>query len=355
MAVLLLGMLGIWPLVSGGFTFLKRMQGTETTDASFQIEDHPVPFEGGTLPADLYRPAGRVRRVVVLAHGVHHLGRREPRLGRYARELARAGSLVLVPDLPDLMAYELSPRTIDHLEAAVQHLSAFPAAERRHKKVQLHGISFAGGLSLCAASRPSLQGKVGGVFAFGGHGDLDTVMRFLASGAEPAQDAPAPHPYGQAVVMRILASRLVPADQVEPFRAALLLFLQERHEAFRAAVGNLPMEARKLAALCAEWKPEAVSDLLRPLAATIHGDPALSPLHQPSPACPVFLLHGQGDAVIPASETRALAAWSLRTAPTLWLISDRISHVELQKPPRGLGRIASTFQLLRFWTALLRV
>lgn len=355
LGILLLALLGSWPMVSGGFTFLRRMQGPEATAGTFTVEDHPVPFAGGLLPADLYRPAGRVRRVVVLAHGVHHLGRKEPRLGRYARELARAGSLVLVPDLPDLMAYELSPRTLDHLEAAVLHLAAFPAPERRHKKVQLHGISFAGGLSLCAATRPSLKDKVGAVFAFGGHGDLDSVMRFLASGPAPGSGIPAPHPYGQAVVMRTLAPHLVPPDQVEPFRAALLLFLQERHEAFRAAVVALPEAAKRLATLAAEWKPEAMSGVLRPLAERIHGDPTLSPLRHAPPACPVFLLHGQGDSVIPATETRALATWAQGQAPVLWLVSDRISHVELQKAPRGMKRAVSTFQLLRFWTALLRI
>ncbi len=356
LATLLLLGLGLWPLLGTGSVFLKRMETAEATAGTFTLEDAPVPLPNGTqLAADLYRPAGRVRRVVVLAHGVHHLGRREPRLTRYARELARAGSLVLVPDLPDLMAYELTPRTLDHLEAAVRHLAAFPARERRHKRVQLHGISFAGGLSLCVAGRPALKDQVGAVFAFGAHGDLDGVMRFLASGPRPGGDVPPPHPYGQAVVMRTLAEHLVPAAEVAPFRSALLLFLQERHEAFRAAVAVLPEASRRVANLVVAWKPEAVAEVLRPLASRIQGDPALSPLRQAAPPCPVFLLHGRGDSVIPASETRALGAWALGKAPVMWLVSDRIGHVELQKPPQGLGRMVSTFQLLRFWTALLRV
>lgn len=346
--------LGLWPLVGGGAAFLGRMQRTEAGTDPVAVEDHPIPVGDGTLPADLYRPSGRLRRVVLLAHGVHHLGRKEPRLARYARELARAGSLVLVPDLPDLMAFELKPRTLEHLEAAVLHLHSLPEAARNRSQVQLHGISFAGGLSLCAAGRPALRGKVGAVFAFGAHADLDRVMRFLAGVPGAAPGAPDPHPYGQAVVLRSVADRLVPPEQVEPLREALLCYLQERPDAFQARLRTLPPEARRLAGHCGTRPSGTLTEALRPFASTLQGDPALSPLRQAPPTCPVFLLHGSGDRVIPPTETQALAAWSRNSTPTFGLVSRRISHVDLEAQPRALEALVDTFRLLRFWTALLR-
>jgi hypothetical protein len=44
------------------------------------------------------------------------------------------------------------------------------------------GISFAGGLSVVAAGRPALRDHVAYVFSFGGHGDMQRVLRYLCSG-----------------------------------------------------------------------------------------------------------------------------------------------------------------------------
>jgi len=48
---------------------------------------------------------------------------------------------------------------------------------------------------------------------------------------------------------------------------------------------------------------------------------------------PIFLLHGEGDSVIPASET----LWAAQHAPPPWLqeslVSRAVSHVELQGEP----------------------
>ena len=73
--------------------------------------------------------------------------------------------------------------------------------------------------------------------SFGGHGDLQRVMRYLCSGNAPpmpalgeaTHDIPGaehvsirpPHDYGVAVVLLTFAERIVPADQVEPLRQGI--------------------------------------------------------------------------------------------------------------------------------------
>ena len=172
-------------------------------------------------------------RAVLLVPGVHAMGIDEPRLTALSNELAGTGLAVLTMELPDLMHYEFTPRTVDVIEDAARLL-----ADRRDLapdgKIGLMGISFAGGLAMVAAGRPALRDRLAFVFSFGGHGDLPRVLRYLCSGLEPLKpgDPPgtpphfrAPHDYGVAVILVGVAGRMVPPEQVEPLKHGIITFL----------------------------------------------------------------------------------------------------------------------------------
>jgi hypothetical protein len=55
----------------------------------------------------------------------------------------------------------------------------------RDGAIGILGISFGGGLSIVAAGRPSLKGRVSWVLAFGGHADLPRTLRYLCTGVQP--------------------------------------------------------------------------------------------------------------------------------------------------------------------------
>ena len=105
--------------------------------------------DGETIPARPYVPAG-VRNApgVVLVHGVHHPGIEEPRLERFARAVAGAGVIVMTPAVKELSDYEVAPRSIETVAAAVEALRARLGAD----KVGLMGMSFGGGISLLTAA-----------------------------------------------------------------------------------------------------------------------------------------------------------------------------------------------------------
>src|SRR5919112_840240 len=179
----------------------------------------------GDVRTRLYRP-DRIRRVVLLVPGVHAMGIDEPRLTGLSNELAATGLGVVTMELPDLAGYRFTPETVDMIEDGARWLSA-----RRDLTpdgmIGLMGISFAGGLSIVAAGRPSIRDRLAFVFSFGGHGDLPRVLRYLCTGIEPpgpdaASASPPhlrpPHDYG-------VADRMVPPEQVEPLRRGIVTFL----------------------------------------------------------------------------------------------------------------------------------
>jgi dienelactone hydrolase len=360
----LLGLLILLPLGGAvgyrllfpGLPFLKALQGPEPARMGFTLELHQAGTGARKIPLRVYRPITRPDRAVLVLHGVHTLGFDEPRLVRFAHELARAGFLVATPDLEDLKTYDLAPRTVDDIEAAALALLEAPglrAVDMPHPPT-LMGISFSGGLGLCAAGRPSLSGRLGAVFAFGGHGNLDRVLNYLATGRLPEGADLPPHPYGQAVLARRMADRLVPQDQVEGLRSTLRLFLQERGPECQAAAQGLPPESKAIVDLCLQWDARGLAARLAPLTPDLHADPRLSPELNPRPPCPIFLLHGSGDNVIPPSETRALAQWAQTGGPTTSLVTDLIRHVELEHSPKASPSLRETWHLLRLLTEFMR-
>ena len=361
-ALVALAMLGIaggllHRALTPGLPFLMASRKAEAAERPFTLEEYRVPSLGDrVVPLRVYRPIGVFHHAVLVLHGVHTLGYDEPRLTRFARDLARQGYLVATPDLADLKTYDLAPSAVDDIEASARFFLDAPelrAAELPHRPT-IMGISFAGGLGLCAAGRPRLQHRLGAVFAFGAHGDLDRVLGFLATGRLPDGSSLKPHLYGQAVVALRLADRLVPAEEVEPLRAALRLFLQERAGPFKAAVDALPPASRAVALRCLNWDAEGMEVLLAPLAPSIHSDSRLSPERNPRPDCPLFFVHGAGDNVIPPSETRALGRWAAQGGPSTVLVTKLIGHVELENHAEARPALPETWDLARALTEFMR-
>jgi dienelactone hydrolase len=340
-----------------------------------------VPSRHGPLRARLYLPLARRGRAVLLVPGVNALSIDEPRLQGFATQLAATGFVVVTPELPDLARYQITARSTDMIEDATIWLS-----NRRDLagdgRVGLMGISFAGGLSVVAAGRPSVRDRVAMVFSFGGHGDFERVLRFLCTGFEPLppgrrlpqatgtrdETVPGgvrrkPHDYGVAILALALADQLVPADQTEPLRSAIVTFLHASHlalidqrraeDAFaeaRRLAGDLPEPAATVMAEVNNRDVGRLGPKLLPLVGDLGSDPALSPDRSPPPAAPVFLLHGSDDNVIPSMETVLLADYLEGRTAVRWLLSGLITHVEVDRPPT----IGEVWRLVDFWAALMR-
>jgi len=332
---------------------------------------HSVPTRQGDVRAQFYRPDGRVRRAVLLVPGVHSMGIQEPRLTALARDLAGSGIMVMTMALPDLMGYQITARSADVIEDAVAWMAAQPALAP-DGRVGMIGISFAGGLSIVAAGRPAIRDKVAYVVSFGGHGDLGRVLHYLATGeAVQAPVAPGvrrtsqppPHDYGVVVILYAGADRLVPPEQVAPLRDGIRTFLlasqltlvdmQQANATFakaREMVTALPEPSATYLKYVNDRNVKALGPILVPHLG-LEADPAASPERAPSPpAAPVFLLHGDGDTVIPTAESAVLGD-DLRAkgVDVHVLLSQIITHAELDRS----AATVEVWRLIAFWADVL--
>ena len=329
----------------------------------YQTTDLRVPTRSGPLRARLYRPPGRLSRTIVLTPGVHAEGIDEPRLRKFAGDLAATGAGIVTPELPDLLNYEITRRLPDQIEDVARWVAADKALAP-DGRVGLVGISFCGGMSLVAAGRPPLRDRVVFVLSFGGHGDLGRVMRFLSTGTQPDGTFRQPHDYGVVVELLNFASKLAPNEQVDPLKSAVRVFMKASHvdmfdkeeaqRIFARAVAledGLPSPARDLLHMVNTRDVRGLGALLVPVIASIPLPPEVSPERSPAPAAPIYLLHGADDVVIPSQESERLAAtYRAQGAQVHLLVTPLITHAEVDRPPTA----NESFELVRFWMRMLR-
>lgn len=322
---------------------------------TYQVNETNLSFDTslGTVRARLYVPQGVAEpNGIVLIHGVHHLGIEEPRLVRFAHAFAQSGVTVLTPEVSELADYRVDPQSVQTIGEATHFL----CQKLKRESVGVLGLSFAGGLSLLAAADPRYSRDINFVVAVGAHHDLGRVSRFLATDRIELPDGSvkefAAHQYGALVlVYSHLEDFFAPADQPAA-RVALKLWLWESFDAARAQESRLsPTAKSEMEALFRHQMDQVRPQLLD----EINKHEIL--MQQVSPAghlnqvqVPVFLLHGETDNVIPASETEWLAhelpPEYLRTR----LITSAFSHVDMQHQIS----LRERWQLVSFMTAILQ-
>ena len=167
---------------------------------------------------------------------------------------------------------------------------------------------------------------------------------------------------GQEAHLLGLADRMVPADQVGLLREGILTFLRasQLDTIDKARAAPVFEEARRLAAEAPEPSARLLQDVnarnvkelgprLLPVLADMPYPSSLSPQQSPPPVAPVFLLHGADDNVIPSVETVLLAHHLNGKTPVRYLLSDLISHAQVDRSP-GAGEV---LKLVGFWAEVL--
>jgi pimeloyl-ACP methyl ester carboxylesterase len=251
---------------------------------------------------------------VVFVNGATRRGRHHPRVQGLAHGLARAGYLVLVPDLPGLRTGEITTRTAEATVSVAREAASRPDA--REGRVALYGVSVGTTLALLAAEDPSLTGRVSVVAGLAPYTDIVNTIRLAATGHYLSGGRL--HPYRtdaflDLVVARSLAGGLPPS----PHRRLLLARL-------RALPDDAPSP---LGALRAPWTRRLRGDARAVVRLLVNRDPrrfdrlyaALSPsararLEGLSPLrgagrlrVPVELATAPHDKYFPPAESHALA------------------------------------------------
>jgi len=293
-------------------------------------------------PSLVVRPAGEGPwPAVFVVNGTVPEGRKLPGVRHLAEGFARAGYLVVVPDLPGLTEDRITPQSVDAATQVAQKISSMPDAE--DGEVALVGVSTGATLAVLAAGDTSLKGSVSLVAGVAPYSNIETVLsvattgHYRLSGGELIRYEAAP--FLSYVAARSLVAALPPGEDSRTLSTEIQSLGRESADPLRdlrsRQLDDLGPDAKGVVRLLSNRDPERFDDLYADLPDGVSDDlEGLSPLSGGGRIrVPVELATGPHDKYFPPSESYALE----RIAPQRTVtVTTALDHAELDVSPRDV-------------------
>ena len=308
------------------------------TPAAEAVSGEPG-FEDGAVagnPTLVARPAGEGPwPAIFLVNGTVREGRKLPEVQNLAEGFARAGYLVVVPDLPGLKEGEITPETARETVDVAREVSERPDVE--DGEVALVGVSTGATLALLAAERASLEGRVSVVAGIAPYSDIRTVVNIATTGHYRRSDGELiryeADPFLPYVIAHSLVAALPPGEDRRTLSGELAGMDREDPDplsGLRARrTDDLGPGARSVVVLLANRNPDRFAALYAGLPDDVRHDlEELSPLAGPGRiGVPVELATGPHDKYFPTSQSYALE----RVAPQRRVtVTEVLNHAKLE-------------------------
>ncbi len=252
-----------------------------------------------------YRPANlSAKKALVLAPGISELGCYHPRLVALSRFLASQGLLVITPDIEEFRNFQISAEPINQL--LIWHREAETLYGAQHpRETGLAGVSYSGTLALIAAANPAIRDRVAFVASIGAyHNLIRCTEQWLSTDSEDTAEFYPTKFYARWIIM-LAALDMLPAveDRVLLKNSLFNLLLQKE---VSQPARSLTSEGERWYRLATSKKipsdselASAIEKFLAPrLYRQLDPESALRELR-----CPVFLIHGAYDDLIPPEES----------------------------------------------------
>jgi pimeloyl-ACP methyl ester carboxylesterase len=291
--------------------------------ASVVREEVVVPVdESSTTPmkAWLYRPTDRpVIGAYLVLQGLHFDGPADIRLDRFARILANAGFVVHVPFLPTFNSLVVDSGVFDEARRALLDLLSrdrVPLGVRPG----VFSVSFGSLPAFHLASDSRTRDRIGALAVFGGYADFDATMRFACGDLRGVSPPPPQDPLNLPVLfLNVLDAVEEKPNDTSHVVDAWHAFVREtwgkmemkQNQRFvevanKYAAGLSSDAERRLYLRGTRVEPGGPEMCLRALARRQY-----KPYLDPRPLfasirCPVYVVHGMEDDVIPFTQLAAI-------------------------------------------------
>jgi pimeloyl-ACP methyl ester carboxylesterase len=298
-------------------------------------------------PALVARPAGKGPwPAVFVVNGTVRQGRKLPEVRNLAEGFARAGYIVVVPDLPGLTEDEITPETARETVDVAREVSERPEVE--DGEVALVGVSMGATLALLAAEDPALRGKVSLVAGVAPYSNIKTVLNVATTGHYRRPGGGLVRyeatPFLSYVVASSLVAALPPGEDKLTLSAELERAGRESPDPLYGLssrrTDDLGPDARSVVRLLANRNPERFAALYADLPKDVSHDlEVLSPLAGTGRIrVPVELATGPRDKYFPPSQSYGLE----RIAPERRVtVTEALDHAELEVSPGDVPAFAT--------------
>jgi pimeloyl-ACP methyl ester carboxylesterase len=328
---------GAMPWLDAARVLAALVDGTsapgERTTVDYQVAGRP--HQG-----DLYPATGTARVGLVVIPGAAELGKDDQRLVRFAATLAEAGFTVLVPDIASQKALQVGPENVTDVADAIDWLAG------RERRVGVAAISYAVGPAVLAGLAEGQ--KLSFLVGVGGYFDLTAVIAFFTTGwyfEDGRWQQRQPNAYGKWVFVRSNAARLWDSGDRALLEIMAARRMADEHSDIADLALRLTPTARPIYDLLTNLDPQRVPALIDKLPPDMRDDIHALDLKTRDLShlkAHLLLIHGKDDTIVPAGESRKLAA----AVPDARLfIVDDLAHADWS--PHKLGSMVDLLTAMR--------
>lgn len=327
-ALALAALLFIHPIQNAIFTMrlLLKLGSVAGQEVSAEgLVQSVVELSDKGIRATVYKLEKRTpETAIIFIPGLTELGIEHPRFKNLAKGLASLGYLVLTPDITSFKRFRLDPKAIEEIRLWYDYLKRDSAP--RALRVGIAGTSVAGTLALMVAAHPAIRDEIAFVVSVGGYSDLLRLNQYWFS-ETAVQEKHGRYPvyyYGRWIIMLSALEALELSRDRERMEQALRQLI---------ITGTPPKQPPELspeanrwyrAAVATRWEDKELLEIVQSQVASHVQD--FSPEEELEQVrCPVFLVHGSHDELIPSSETVQLQK-QLTAAEVHVLITPLLTH-----------------------------
>ena len=327
-----------------------------------------VPEGRGLLVADVYRPKdGYAHGAMVISVGAAPRIRDHPGVVRLSTAAARAGMVVMIPQLYYPFQENVLPEDVQGLVAAfgtnVEEIIASHRWLREQEytdpdRVGIFGASAGAGIALVSASDPRIRQDIDFFVSLGTYYDLVDLVSAITTESIQYNGSTEPwEPWLKSV--RVLYNSVISYLPREEDREILTRVFVDEDQGARALVGRLSPRARSIYDALQDKDPDRI------LAFWGEVSPQdVAVLREVSPSSVVsaldtelFIMHDRSDPFIPYVESRRLRDATADNGHQVYFAEfDFLNHVELKSPSNPISFLADLVKLIFYsWLLMMRV
>ncbi len=294
-------------------------------------EEHELSLSNGKIPVLLYTPSKKEKGLIISLTGFSMHGYQDKRIAVVNNTFVKLGYRVITPKIDTIDALLIHPSGIDEVKEVINKITADTLLNPNKFRPAVFAPSFTAGIAALAIAEMPVN-TVSSFCLLGGFCDFETTIQFALTNEKNVDD------YGMHVLMKNFLKYEVGNN---PALEALIHTALEDN-GLKRQVPLLPnllaqtdaatVELYKKLRFNTEYRSEVIMRAWTKIPDfAIWKDRLDLSKHAHKISCPVTIIHGKDDNVIPSSESKLLYSLLKNKNPNIHLeVSNLLDHGDMK-------------------------
>jgi pimeloyl-ACP methyl ester carboxylesterase len=310
---------------------LKFIVNTSLLKNDKSGEEHNLTLSSGKTPVLLYKPAKKEKGLIISLTGFSMHGYQDKRIAVVNNAFVKLGYCVITPKINTIDALLIHPSGIDEVKEAIHQITADPLLNPNKFCPAVFAPSFTAGIAALAIAEMPVN-SVSSFCLIGGFCDFETTIQFALTNEKNVDD------YG----MHILMKNFLKYEVGNNLALEALVHTALADNGLKRQVPLLPnllaqtneatVELYNKIKFNTEYRSEVIMRAWTKIPDfAIWKDRLDLSKHAHKISCPVTIIHGKDDVVIPSSESELLYSILKDKNPKVHLeVSNLLDHGDMK-------------------------